>query len=450
MLIFRIVVQEHLDQLQYSDPLSYEAPHSLGRERHAHMGTKDTSSTVTGRKEKTSIVISSGSRTLEQGSGPSGLSSDSAEPSKSTTAEQWVEERINKGSVLRRRLWPRSEALADQYPWTVNHTSTHPEEVRHVVFVKVHKAASTTLFSIFIRFAHSRRLNVMFPIKGNLLSQSDPELSSLIPHPPSPPFLFDVLCHHVIFNRSLLRPYFPADTKHVAIVRDPRRQLWSAFYFYRYVFHKKYLRPINSFEEFIHKQSTIEPLSVYESMTNNRMSVDMGLDPHRLNDPSYVSSFIKHLDDVFELVLIADRFDESVLLLKRRFSWTMKDVVYRALNTRRKSIHFEELSPDAENKSQQFQRFDVAVYKHFLKVFDQKVAEEGQDFTEELIYYLAIQNRIKQFCSKTNMSGFELVIPSSRWDKQFSIHHSECPILTLREVGLNVWSKAVQMARLEK
>ena len=36
---------------------------------------------------------------------------------------------------------------------------------------------------------------------------------------------------------------------------------------------------------------------------------------------------------MFHLVLIAERFDESMVLMKRLFGWTMKDIVYRKLNS---------------------------------------------------------------------------------------------------------------------
>ena len=94
------------------------------------------------------------------------------------------------------------------------------------VFVfQVHKAASSTLYNIFVRFSISRELNVMFPREGNLLGETSHELYPLVEHPPSPPFLFDLLCNHVVFDKEMIRPFFPEDTVYVAVLREPFSQV---------------------------------------------------------------------------------------------------------------------------------------------------------------------------------------------------------------------------------
>ena len=97
------------------------------------------------------------------------------------------------------------------------------------IFQQVHKAASTTLYNIFVRFATSRNLKVMFPAQSNVLNQEGPNPRTIIPHPPSPPFKFDILCNHIIFNRIILRRYLPTDSKLVAILREPLDQVRKIF-----------------------------------------------------------------------------------------------------------------------------------------------------------------------------------------------------------------------------
>ena len=91
--------------------------------------------------------------------------------------------------------------------------------------LQVHKAASSTLYNIFVRFSISRELNVMFPRNGNLLSDQAHELYPLVEHPPSPPFLFDLLCNHVVFDLEMIRPFFPKDVLYIAILREPFSQV---------------------------------------------------------------------------------------------------------------------------------------------------------------------------------------------------------------------------------
>ena len=326
--------------------------------------------------------------------------------------------------------------------------SDHNSPVLCTFIHQVHKAASTTVFNVFIRFAMSRQLNVMFPRHGNILSQGKPGLRELAPHPKAPPFHFDILCNHVIFNYKTISPYFPPDTKYVAIVRDPWTQVHSAYYYYTNVYPTAYMKKAFNLEEFIRKQPQYEPRDPFKSFTNNRMSLDLGLPPSHVTNSSYVTPFLRHLDSVFHLVLIADRFDESMVLMKRLFGWTMKDIVYRKLNTQkvpRKKT--EQSDPDLEKQFKRFEHFDVAVYEHCTKIFNQKIENEGPDFADELETFVSIRKQICEFCDG-KISGSELVIFRSKWNEQVVVQRAECAVLSVGELTLNTAARMKQIARL--
>ncbi|XP_076444200.1 galactosylceramide sulfotransferase-like [Babylonia areolata] len=409
----------------------------------------DQGETELNKNENGTSVLGSENSSVPRSSKPSSCSSGVDPPSRPdppNTGQLMAKADGDRQTEV--RIPSKTDALSERYPWRINDSSRHPEEVRHVVFVKVHKAASTTLFSVFVKFAIARRLNIMFPKQGHVLSQNEPSLRPVIPHPPSPPFLFDILCNHFVFRHDQIERAFPPDTKYVAILRDPLRRVQSAFYYYTSVFHLRYLKPVRSFKQFIQNQSMFETVSPYISQTNNRMSIDLGLESYYLKDSGYITTFVKRLENKFDLILIADRFDESMLLLKRRLRWTMKDIVYMNLNTHsKKDLSKEKISPETKDKFQRFQRFDVAIYEHFLKKFDQYVAEEGQDFNEELNHYITTLKQINDFCKGRNVSASELVIKPSRWDKQFTLQRSECKILIVEEMKLCAWAKAVQLGR---
>ena len=292
----------------------------------------------------------------------------------------------------------------------------------------------------------SRKLNVMFPLNSHILSQRYPRLKEIVPHPKIPPFHFDILCNHVIFNHTMISPYFLPDTKYLAIVRDPWTQVQSAYYYYTTKFHAGYLQNAVSFKVFISNQSLFEPKDPLGSFTNNRMSIDLGLPPSHVTNSSYVTPFQRQLDSVFHLVLIAERFAESMVLMKRLLGWTMKDVVYKNLNSLKPKKKTEGPVPDLDEQFKRFHQFDVAVYEHFAKIFSRKIKNEGPDFADELETFVNITKQISEFCD-AKKSGSELAIFRSKWNEEFVVRRAECAVLNAIEVSLNSVARRKQLAR---
>lgn len=336
--------------------------------------------------------------------------------------------------------------------WRVHPTSWHPQEIRHIVFVKVHKAASSTIYNVLVRFAQSRHLYVMFPRDSNLLSQKDTALQPLVDYPPSSPHLFDILCNHVVFDRDVIRPYLPDDVTFVAILREPLRQMLSAFYYFRNQFSVSYLlQSPNSFQEFLQNIEYYEPGRPRHSLTNNRMSIDLGLDPYQLSDHgSSPETFVSSIEKLFHLVLIAERFDESMVLLKRRLRWTTKDILYRRLNSRDVSNRGENgdnITAQLKEKFRRYSRFDIALYDHFYKLFDQQVLKEGPDFVAEVKTFQAIEEMVMHFCENSTPGTNATVIPASPWNEVFEFYAEECETISMEEIEMDQRAKYWQQRR---
>ena len=149
--------------------------------------------------------------------------------------------------------------------------------------------------------------------------------------------LYDVLCSHIIFNKTLLKPFFPDDTVYIAILREPFSQFKSGFVYYVDAWKQAELMeivkefpddPINGFLSDFRKFS----LSPTITKINNRMSVDLGfpLDDFEKSkrNVTKINNFIKDVESKFHLVLISDMFDESLVLLRRLMNWTTKEIIY--------------------------------------------------------------------------------------------------------------------------
>ena len=62
------------------------------------------------------------------------------------------------------------------------------------------------------------------------------------------------------------------------------------------------------------------------------MFYDMGLDHRNYENYTHIQHSINSLDKDFNLVLILEHFDESLIMLRRRLCWNIDDVVYFTTN----------------------------------------------------------------------------------------------------------------------
>ena len=72
----------------------------------------------------------------------------------------------------------------------------------------------------------------------------------------------------------------------------------------------------------------------YQVFGRNQLLWDLGLDVFDMSKKDKIKEKIKSLDNEFDLVLIAERFDESLLLLQNLLCWKISDMSYLKLNER--------------------------------------------------------------------------------------------------------------------
>ncbi len=81
----------------------------------------------------------------------------------------------------------------------------------------------------------------------------------------------------------------------------------------------------------------------------NQLLWDLGMNTLLMNKKADILSKIRQLDSEFDLVLIAEKFDQSLILLQNILCWKVSDVTYLKLNER---------IPKAKSKLRYFQTFD--------------------------------------------------------------------------------------------
>ena len=112
----------------------------------------------------------------------------------------------------------------------------------------------------------------------------------------------------------------------------------------------------------------------------NQMAFDLGFNPRYFDDARIVNNFIDALDSIFHLVLINEKMDESLILLKHLLCWSLDDVI--AFEHNRRSSEYilkEPLSPRASKIIRSLNMADQLIYNHFYNKLNQMIEAFGME-----------------------------------------------------------------------
>ncbi|XP_038621292.1 galactose-3-O-sulfotransferase 3 [Tachyglossus aculeatus] len=260
-----------------------------------------------------------------------------------------------------------------------------PPRPKHtaVAFLKTHKTAGTTVQNILFRFAERHNLTVALPHPSCDHQFCYPRsFSARFVHPATVPAR--VLASHLRFNGPELRRLLPNDTVYVTIVREPGAMLESLFSYYNRYCPAFRRVPNASLEAFLREPGAYyRPGERYAMYAHNTLVYDLGGDNDRSpREPGYLAGLIRAAEEVFSLVMIAEYFDESLVLLRRLLAWDLEDVLYAKLNVRSPGSR-RRVAPGAlARAARAWNGLDAGLYDHFNATFWRRVARAGRACVE--------------------------------------------------------------------
>ncbi|XP_050401020.2 galactose-3-O-sulfotransferase 2-like, partial [Patella vulgata] len=350
----------------------------------------------------------------------------------------------NKNLSLEQHLKYRQDLSLLDVPGDV-HIFGNRKEIHHVGYLKVHKTASTTMFNVFSRFALSRNLTVALPLRTNYLSSSRSPRSWQIQPPPFNE-TFDMVFHHCFFNDMVFKSLLPDSSVFIASVRDPVSRFISAFNYFRNVYKRSYLKHINSENRRVHPiHEYLRNPGLYDtrmtSPTRNGMVRDFGFPRKYLQNQTLFERFLGKLDTFFDLVLVVEYFNESLVLMKRLLNWHIKDILYTPLVSG-DSRHDVKLTEDEIQTYKQFSNLDVTLYEFFLKKFKLTLLKQDETFFQELNYFKKLLDNVKSYCNSGTEEIFH--VQKSKWDQEFVLNLSDCKYMKTGELELTKIMKSNQ------
>lgn len=241
---------------------------------------------------------------------------------------------------------------------TVKHTN--------VVFLKTHKTASSTVQNIFFRFAERNNLTVALPVTPCDHQFCYPRtFTSHFVHPHTMPP--NIVTSHLRFSRSELQRIMPNNTIYITILREPGAMFESLFSYYNLYCSTFKRVPNGSLEAFLNNPwAYYRPLEKDSMYARNTLTFDLGGDKDRPSTDvvRYAKQFAAEVEYVFSLVMIAEYFDESLVLLRHLLSWDLEDVLYIKQNMRMPSSKGN-LSDVQLGKIREWNAIDTTLYNHF-------------------------------------------------------------------------------------
>ncbi|ELV12255.1 Galactose-3-O-sulfotransferase 2, partial [Tupaia chinensis] len=291
--------------------------------------------------------------------------------------------------------------------------------VTSIMFLKTHKTASSTVLNILYRFAETHNLSVALPA-GSHFHLGYPWLflaryvEGVGQEGPGLQRRFSVMCNHLRFNPTEasgpagsgwaglvqgVQKVMPQNTFYFSIIRNPVSQLESAFTYYKGVVPA--FRSAKSLDAFLASPHSYYKgsLSLQNAYARNNMWFDFGFDNNAPAEDSYVQARLAELEQHFQLVLIAEYFDESMVLLRHLLRWRLDDVVSFRLNMRSERT-VARLAPETQERAKRWCALDWRLYQHFNRTFWARVqAELGpRRLSREVARLRARQRELAALC----------------------------------------------------
>ncbi|XP_057368596.1 galactosylceramide sulfotransferase-like [Daphnia carinata] len=250
-------------------------------------------------------------------------------------------------------------------------------EFRKFIFMKTHKCGTSTIENIIFRFALKNELNIVLPEEGSYLSRTELFDHNSLNDTKWKDLNFDIFALHNRWNKKEVLELLREDVPAFTVIREPVEVFESLFH---------YLDPqlknfygVQDIHDMIRAIRNATLSDVVEkrwlgSIGRNQIAWDLGISPDIFDNENAITEEIQRLDHEFHLVMIANRMDESLILMKQLLNWPLQNVVHLDLN-RRKPEKSSKLSVAERKVLEKWLAADVQIFQYFSRRFDEKVAE---------------------------------------------------------------------------
>ncbi|CAH1775890.1 unnamed protein product [Owenia fusiformis] len=318
---------------------------------------------------------------------------------------------------------------------------------KNIFFLKLHKTASSTIQNIFMRYADNNNLNIALPVgvNNNLLGYPRTFSTDFIQKSSNE---INIMCHHLLFNGNVSK-VIPKDTKFITIIRHPDTQFLSSYDYFHLEKCYSHLR-IQHIEDFVRnvtskgfkgQQCTTKGIFV---SPKNGMLFDFGVPHDRMNNNTFIKNKIMEINARFDLVMLSEYIDESLVLMRDILGWRTEEIIYFTKIQNIKSR--KPISTKTRNSLREWNNGDMQLYKYFNTSFWKRVNIYGYDrLKTEVGKFRQMKTKWENICIKDIVPGDKVE------DPELKVGHKDEDVLAykLREEAKDI-QLCKQLAMQEK
>ncbi|XP_067936475.1 galactosylceramide sulfotransferase-like [Watersipora subatra] len=347
---------------------------------------------------------------------------------------------------------------------SVKPTQKSCQRLNSFVFIKTHKSGSTTMIAPFQKYAYLYNLTMMVPSSNNNIHLSWPfRFMPSVSNMPAPGNRkFQALVNHIVFNKTSIEPLMDVKTAYITILREPAPHLVSAYQYFSVNFDNVFLRKsLTDFELFLSDPTKHDPVPTWMqkmknteilSLTRNLQSADLGLHYTEFDNLTSVRSFVNGIEKDFSIILVLERLAESLVLMKRKFCWSMEDVIHVNKNVQKIAWNwnFRNISQHLIPKIYEWNNVDTELYRMANDKLN-KLRLGETDLDEEIKVYNNINTKVSQYCAGSVRHWIDtvpipepLVIDSTKFNNRFVVDRRVCGLLVVPEEDFTLLHKCRQ------
>lgn len=323
------------------------------------------------------------------------------------------------------------------------------KEKTSVVFIKTHKSGSTTLIATLQKYAYLHNLSMMVPAVGfnafNWPIKFKPDQDNLrSPNGEQ----FDMMVNHIIFNKSSISTVMKPDAQYVTIVRNPIAHLRSAFQYFDLNRDNRFGKGVEAITHYLLDPPKYDSMPSWmapvlpladnriNSMTRNLQSADLGLSYWNFDNADKVQIFLEYTMETFHFIVVLERLEESLVLLRRHMCWKLQDIMFISKNVNPlRLFEMKDLSESSRRSALRWNNVDLLLFNAANRRLD--ILKKSLIGVErEVAAYKSIQLDITRHCwqmMQRRERESSMTVPAGEWNEEFTVDKKFCTLLLLDE-----------------
>lgn len=217
-------------------------------------------------------------------------------------------------------------------------------------------------------------MNVAIPQTGNYLSETELFNRRSVTNATWGSLPMHVFTLHNRWNYKEVVALMGPATRTFTAVRDPVDQFASLFVYMKMA--DWYRADLNAFVKLLrtNRKFIERKPRRFRRFGRNQIAFDWGYPPSAFNskDKRQLVKFIEKMDKEFGLVVVAERMEESLVLLADHLCWPLEYVTHLDLNVR-KPERVVRLSHSERETLRDWLGVDSAIYEYFTRRLDERI-----------------------------------------------------------------------------